>query len=115
MGFIRFPEGAIQTLTGTMAATPVLSGTVSGPCILTLSTEAFDTALTVNLGTLGTGLLAGDLLLIKWLNDGTGRVMTCGTGFTTVQPTSTGIASCWTNVLCMFNGSTFDRIGSLAA
>lgn len=115
MDNINYPLGAMQAVTGTMADPPVLDATIVKPCILTVSTTAFDKAFTLNLGTLGAELKTGDLLLVKFLSNSTGRVMTLGTGFTSNNTTVTGIASKWCNTLFMFNGSTFDRIGSLAA
>lgn len=115
MDNIIYPNGAMKVITGTMADPPVLSETVKGPCIIDLTGTAFDKAFTLNLGTLGSELKVGDPLYVKWLSDTTGRVMTLGTGFTSASTTNTGTASKYKVTLCVFNGTTFDKIGGTAA
>lgn len=115
MDTVTYPNGALKVITGTMADPPVLSASVTCPMMIDLTGTAFDKAFTLNLGTLGSELRIGDPLYVKFLSDTTGRIMTCGTGFTSGSTTATGTASKYKVVQFVFNGTSFDKVGGTAA
>lgn len=108
MSTVVYPFGLMEEQTISAGDTP----TISRPTILNVGSAALSAAFTLALS-LGAELRKGDLLLIRWLSDSTARTMTPDTGFTGTTAV-TGTASKTQVLTCIYNGTSFDKISSLA-
>ena len=110
MSNIKHPWGLMPTQVLTAGAT--VAATVNQSSILQVGSAALDAGFTLNL-TLGTELIAGDVLYITWLSDTTARAMTPGTGFKGTTAVTPSAASKTNTVMCVYDGSTFHKVSSI--
>jgi hypothetical protein len=108
MADIRFPFGAIDVQNPTYAAS--ITATISKSTFITVGSAALAAGFTLVLA-LGAGLVAGDMLFVSWLSDGTARSMTPSTGFKGTTAIAGTISKTQTAAF-VFDGTVFQSIGN---
>lgn len=107
MGKVKYPFGAADSISASYAA--AVAATIDNTATV-LTIGQMTGACTLNL-TVSAETMVGSKLLVKTSADGTNRVITWGTGMTGVAVTN--IASKSWNHYFMYDGATFQHIGSV--